>query len=63
MPDGILMEDGTNMVHEGAGQILLEGEDSTLVIPTRTALGLMIGDETLDTGLMIGDETIGGASE
>ena len=63
MPDNILLDNGNNMHHEGAGEVLLEGEDSTLIIPTRTELGLQVGDESLDTGFKIGDETIAGASE
>lgn len=62
MPDNLLMETGDAMLHEGGGQILLEGEDSTLVIPTRTALGLAVGSETIDTGLAIGSEAVNGAS-
>ena len=62
MPDNLLMETGGAMLHEGGGQILLEGEDSTLVIPTRTALGLAVGSETIDTGLAIGSEAVNGAS-
>ena len=62
MPDGILMEDGGLMRHEGNNQILLEGEDSTLVIPARTALGLRVGSESVDTGLKIASESVSGAS-
>jgi hypothetical protein len=62
MPDAILMEDGSAMLHEGGNNILLEGQDSSLVIPTRTALGLAVGSETIDTGLAIGSETVTGAS-
>ena len=62
MPDGILLEDGSNMLHEGSGNILLEGEDSSLVIPTRTHLGLQVGDESADTGLKVGSETLDGVS-
>lgn len=62
MPDGILLEDGSNMLHEGSGNILLEGEDSSLVIPARTHLGLQVGDESVDTGLKVGSETLDGVS-
>jgi hypothetical protein len=62
MPDGILLENGNNLVHEGSGQILLEGEGITLVIPATTSLGLAIGSEAVDTGFAIGSEVITGAS-
>lgn len=62
MPDGILLEDGNSLIHEGSGDILLEGEDSSLVIPTRTHLGLQVGDESVNTGLKVGSETLDGVS-
>lgn len=62
MPDGILLENGNNLIHEGSGNVLLEGEDSSLVIPARTHLGLQVGSETADTGLKVGSETLDGVS-
>jgi hypothetical protein len=73
MPDNILLEDGSDMLHEGNHLILLEGQSFGLTIPTRTALGLQSGDEVIDTGYAagdeslttgykVGDETIGGLS-
>ena len=43
MTFNLLLEDGNAMLHEGGGNLLLEGGDSTLTIPTRTALGLAVG--------------------
>jgi len=60
--NNILLETGDNLLHEGGNLILLEGEDSSLVIPTRTHLGLQVGDEVITTGLKIGSETLDGVS-
>lgn len=62
MPDQILLEDGNGLIHEGGGDVLLEGEDSSLVIPVRTHLGLQVGDEVVTLGLKIGSETLDGVS-
>lgn len=62
MPDAILLESGDALIHESSGDILLEGEDSSLVIPARTHLGLQVGSEVITTGLKIGSETLDGVS-
>ena len=62
MTFNLLLEDGNAMLHEGGGNLLLEGGDSTLTIPTRTSLGLNIGSETIDTGFAIGSEAANGVS-
>jgi hypothetical protein len=62
MTFNLLLETGDELLHEGGGNLLLEGGDSTLAIPTRTALGLAVGSEVIDTGLAIGSEAANGAS-
>jgi len=63
MPDGILLEDGNDLIHQGGMRILLEGEDTSLTIPTRTNLGLQIGTEVISQlGFKVGDQTLDGVS-
>ena len=63
MPDGILLEDGNDLIHQGGMRILLEGEDTSLTIPTRTNLGSQIGTEVISgLGFKVGDQTLDGVS-
>lgn len=62
MSDRILAEDGSVLITESGGDILLENQTDGITVPARTDIGLKIGSEAVDTGLKIGDETLAGSS-